>query len=40
MPYDVDGHTLHFPHRYCQLYLNNRNDFSDRAWRDDTRRCL
>jgi len=40
MPCGEDGYALQFAHHYCQVYLENRNDFSDKAWQDATRRCL
>jgi hypothetical protein len=40
MPCGEDGYALSFANYYCQIYLENRNDFSDKAWQDATRRCL
>ena len=40
MPCGDDGYTLGFAHHYCQIYLDNRDDFSDKAWQDATRFCL
>ena len=40
VPCGNDGYALQFAHYYCQVYLKNRNDFSDRAWQDSARRCL
>jgi len=40
MPCGDDGYVLQFAAHFCQIYLENRNDFSDKAWQDATRRCL
>jgi hypothetical protein len=40
MPCGSDGYALNFAYHYCQVYLNDRDDFSDKTWQDATRRCL
>jgi hypothetical protein len=40
IPCGDDGYVLHFAYHYCQVYLDNRNSFTDRSWLDATRRCL
>lgn len=40
MPCGDDGYALQFADHYCQLYLDKRDDFSDKDWQDATRRCL
>lgn len=40
MPCGNNGYALQFAHHYCQIYLEDRDDFSDKAWQDATRRCL
>ena len=40
MPCGSDGYTLNFAKHYCQVYLDARDEFSDKAWQDATRHCL
>lgn len=40
VPCGNDGYALSFGNHYCQVYLKNRDDFSDKAWQDATRYCL
>jgi len=40
MPCGNQGYALNFANHYCQIYLDDRDEFSDKAWQDATRRCL
>ena len=40
MPCGHDGYALNFANHFCEIYLENRDDFSDKAWQDATRHCL